>query len=125
MTDKLQTEFETLEEEWAKAIVSNDAEAIAGFMADDWVIVGDSGITERRDFLELVTSGVLTHEMMKGDVKCARVYGDVAVVVARGVNSGHYQGQAFSSDEWITDVFIRRDNRWQCVLTHLTKAVDR
>jgi uncharacterized glyoxalase superfamily protein PhnB len=93
-------------------------------MADDWMIVGESGVTGKRDFLTLVTSGDLRHEMMAGKVKSVRVYGDVAVVIARGTNSGHYNGQPFSSDEWITDVFEMREGRWQCVLTHLTPAVD-
>ena len=63
--------------------------------------------------------------MMRGDVKRVRIYGDVVLVNARGVNSGHYKGQPFSADEWITDVFVKREGRWLCVLTHLTRAVDR
>ena len=29
-------------------------------------------------------------------------------------------GQEFSTQERATDVFVKRDGRWQCVLTHLT-----
>lgn len=125
MNDELQDEFQRFGREWSQAIVSNDAEAIGSFMADEWVIVGESGITRKDDFLALVASGDLTHEMMDGDVKRAKVYGNVAIVIARGINNGHYKGQPFSSDEWITDVFEKRDGRWQCLLTHLTRAVDR
>ena len=124
LNEKLQDEFETLGREWAEAIVSNDAEAIGRFMADDWVIVGESGMTAKNDFLALVAAGDLTHESMEGNVKRVRVYRDIAITIARGTNSGHYKGQPFSSDEWITDVFEKRDGRWQCVLTHLTPAVD-
>jgi ketosteroid isomerase-like protein len=125
MSEDLQNEFQRLGDEWSRSIVSNDVEAIGRFMADDWVIVGDSGITERDSFLALVASGDLTHEMMEGEVKRVRTYGNVAIVNARGRNNGHYKGQAFTADEWITDVFIKRDGRWQCVLTHLTAAIDR
>lgn len=125
MNDELQDEFQRFGREWSQAIVSNDAEAIGSFMADEWVIIGESGITRKDDFLALVASGDLTHEMMDGDVKRAKVYGNVAIVIARGINNGHYKGQPFSSDEWITDVFEKRDGRWQCLLTHLTPAVDR
>src|SRR3990172_1015090 len=106
-------EFEKLEREWSQAIVLNDAQAINRFMAEDWVIVGESGITEKSQFLRLVTSGDLTHEMMGADVKRLAIYGDIAVVTSRGINSVHYKGQPFSADEWITDVFVRRDGRWQ------------
>jgi ketosteroid isomerase-like protein len=124
-SEELRREFEKLERQWSQAIVSNDAEAIGRFMADDWLIVGQSGITDKNSFLTLVASGDLTHEMMQGDVKRVLAYKDVAIVIARGINTGHYKGQRFTSDEWISDVFERRDIRWQCVLTHLTPAVDK
>jgi ketosteroid isomerase-like protein len=124
-SEELHREFEKLERAWSKAIVSNDAESISHFMADEWLIVGQCGITDKNSFLKLVASGDLTHEMMEGDVKRVMAHNDVVVVIARGVNSGHHKGQQFTSDEWITDVFKNRDGRWQCLLTHLTPAVDR
>ncbi len=123
--EELRRELEKLEREWSQAIVSNDAEAIGRFMADDWLIVGQSGITNKNSFLSLVASGDLTHEMMEGDVKRVMACNNVAIVIARGINNGHFKGQPFTSDEWITDVFERREGRWQCLLTHLTPAVDR
>ena len=123
--EELRREFEKLQREWSQAIVSNDAEAIGRFMADDWLIVGESGITNKNSFLSLVASGDLTHEMMEGDLKRVMACNNVAIVIARGINNGHFKGQPFTSDEWITDVFERREGRWQCLLTHLTPAVDR
>jgi uncharacterized protein (TIGR02246 family) len=110
-------------DDWAAAIVSNDAEQIARFMADDWVIVSASGISSRAQFLDLVRSGALTHSAM-GRVRDARVetYGDAAVVTARVTNTAHYGGQRFDADEWTTDVLVRRDGRWRCVLSHITAA---
>lgn len=35
---------------WREAIVSNDAAEIGRFMADDWVIVSETGISPRREF---------------------------------------------------------------------------
>lgn len=124
-SEELRQEFEKLEEEWSQAIVSNDAAAISRFMSDDWLIVGQSGITDKNSFLTLIESGDLTHEMMQGDVKSVRAYKDVAIAIARVTNNGHFKGQPFTSDEWVTDVFERRGGRWQCVLTHLTPAVDK
>ena len=65
MNDEIQNEFQKLGDEWSQAILSNNAESIGRFMADDWVIVGESGITQKRDFLAMVESGVLTHEMIE------------------------------------------------------------
>ena len=41
------TEIVELEDEWARAIVSNDPERFKVFTTDDWVIVSDSGVTTR------------------------------------------------------------------------------
>ena len=108
---------------WADAIVSNDADRIAGFMADDWVIVSDTGISVREDFLAVVRSGDLTHAAMdRASDARVRVYGDTAVLTGRVTNTAHHLGRRFDADEWTTDVFVRRDGRWLCVLSHITTA---
>lgn len=108
---------------WADAIVANDAERIAAFMADEWVIVSESGITDRDTFLAYVTSGDLTHSAMRAITPPRiRVHGDTAVVTARITNTAHYGGDRFDADEWTTDVFVRQDGHWRCVLSHITPA---
>ena len=123
-TSALRDELEAVEAAWGRAIVANDADAIGRFMTDDWQIVGEDGATAREDFLALVRSGNLTHESMGKITGSVRSLGDVAVLVGRGTNTGHYQGQVFSSDEWITDVFVRGADGWRCAHTHLTAARD-
>ena len=110
-------------DDWAAAIVANDADRIARFMADDWVIVSESGISGRAQFLDLVASGALMHSAMDR-VSDARIetYGDTAVVTARVTNTAHFDGRRFDADEWTTDVLVRRNDRWLCVLSHLTAA---
>ncbi|MQA07890.1 MAG: DUF4440 domain-containing protein [Pseudonocardiaceae bacterium] len=122
--DDAQTELVAIGDEWSRAIVSNDAERIGSFMADDWVIVAESGISSKEEFLSHVRSGELTHSAMDR-VSEARVrrYGDTAVLTARVTNTAHFGGQQYDADEWTTDVFVLRDGRWLCVLSHITTAV--
>ncbi|OEU91990.1 hypothetical protein DB35_06795 [Streptomyces abyssalis] len=109
--------------DWAAAIVSDDSERIARFMADDWVMVSATGVSSREQFLSYVRSGDLTHSAMDlvGPPRI-RVYGDTAVFTGRVTNTAHYRGSRFDADEWTTDVFMRRDGRWLCVLSHITAA---
>ncbi|MEU8850827.1 nuclear transport factor 2 family protein [Streptomyces sp. NPDC048384] len=109
--------------DWAAAMVSNDPARIADFMADDWAIVSESGISTREQFLSFVESGELTHSSFRlvGEPRI-RMHGDSAVVTARITNTAHYKGERFDADEWTTDVFVRRDDRWRCVLSHITPA---
>ena len=59
--------------------------------------------------------------MMESDDFRIRVYRDSAVVTAITRTKGKFMEQEFSTQERATDVFVKRDGRWQCVLTHLTK----
>jgi len=111
-----------VEKEFAEAIVKNDLEGIERLVADDWIIIGPDGeIVERARFFEVIKSGALTHDLMESEDFRVRVYGDSAVVSAVTRSKGKFMGQEFSTQERATDVFVKRDGRWQCVLTHLTR----
>ena len=109
---------------WDRAMVSNDPEAIGGFMADDWLIVGSDGeTTDKPTFLEQIRSGRLTHDTMTSADIQVRRYGDVAVLLASGVSAGMFQGRRFREHERQSNVFVRTNGNWRCVLTHLSRLV--
>ena len=111
-----------LEKAFAEAIVENDPQTVARFVADDWIIIGPDGeIVDRARFFEVIKSGALTHDTMQSEDFRVRVYGDSALVTGITRTKGKFMGQEFSTQERATDVFIKRDGRWQCVLTHLTR----
>jgi ketosteroid isomerase-like protein len=111
-----------VEKEFAKAIVKNDLEGIERLVAVDWIIVGPDGeIVERARFFEVIKSGAMAHDAMESEDFRIRIYGDSAVVTGITRTKGKFMGQEFSTKERATDVFVKRDGRWQCVLTHLTR----
>jgi ketosteroid isomerase-like protein len=118
---RVKDQLDTLEAAWNDAIVSDDLERIATFMADEWVLVSSSGLLPRATFLSLVGAGELSHTAMRS-VGESRVlaYGDVATRTARVVSTAVWQGRSSNADEWTTDVFVRTDGTWRCVLTHIT-----
>lgn len=121
--DVVRQELLKVGSKWAEAMVANDAERIGSFMADEWVIVSERGISDKEHFLGFVRSGALTHSSfeMVGDARI-KVYGETAVLTGRVVNTAHFDGQQFDADEWTTDVFVKRDGKWLCVLSHITPA---
>lgn len=122
MTDEaLPEELEQAEEDFNRAVVSNDVAAISSCTSEDWILVTpEAGPIPRDRFLHVVEQGILSHDSMSKDVSRVRVYGDVAVVTGRGRNTGMFQGAPISAEEWVTDVYVRTGNRWICTLTHLT-----
>jgi ketosteroid isomerase-like protein len=122
MSESVSDELIRLSREWDRAMIQNDVEAIGRYMDDDWIIVGSNGsLCDKARFLFLVQSGTLTHDVMESHDMQVRVYGEAAVVIARGVSGGTYQGQPFRDEERVSCVFVRQDGRWRCVLTHLSR----
>jgi ketosteroid isomerase-like protein len=118
----MEEEFLKLEGTFAKAIVTNDVEGIGRLVANDWIIIDPNGeIVDRTRFFEVIKSGALTHDVMESEDFRVRVYENSAVVTAVTRTKGKFMGQEFSTQERATDVFVKRDGRWQCVLTQLTR----
>ena len=124
MHDSANKELIAVANQWDRAMVENDAEEIGRYMAADWVIIGSNGsVADKTSFLGLVRSGALSHDVMESHDMQVRVYGDAAVVIARGVSGGKYQGQAFREVERVTCVFVRQEGHWRCVVTHLSRIL--
>ena len=122
----MEEELLKLESAFADAIIKNDLESIGRIVADDWIIVDPNGeIVDRTRFFEVIKSGALTHDIMESEDFRVRVYGESAVVTAITSTKGKFMGQEFSTRERATDVFVKREGRWQCVLTHLTRLPEK
>lgn len=116
----------TLERQFAKAVVNADLAMLDRLVSDDWVIIGPEGrVIPKAAFLAALNSGALTHSAMELDETRVRVYGDAAVVSGRAIATGTFQGQAFTTRERSTDVFVRQRDQWRCVLTQLTTIVEK
>lgn len=112
-------------EAWSRAIASNDAAAISNFMADEWIMVSERGVSDKKHFLSFVASGQLTHDSMElAELHSIRIFGDTAVMAARITNVAHFGGMTFNANEWTSDVFVKRSGEWKCVITHVTSAAE-
>jgi ketosteroid isomerase-like protein len=115
-----------ISESWSRAIVANDAEEIGKYMADDWILVSEHGVLKKEVFLTLVFAGELAHDSMDmAELASLTIYGDTAVLAGRVTTDTRFGGQAFKANEWASDVFIRGDAGWKCVITHVTTVLER
>lgn len=118
-------EIYDISEAWAAAIVTNDADAIGMFMADEWLMISNLGPCDKERFLSFVRSGDLTHSAMDlAELSRIKIYGDTAVTAARVTNTAGYRGQTFEANEWTTDVYRRINGEWKCILTHITPVLE-
>ena len=118
----MQEELLKLEDDFARAVTDNDADAVDGFLSDDWIIVdADGGTIDKARFLGVIKSGALSHEMMESTDLRVRLYGNTAVVTGLTTTKGKFMEQDFTSCERATDIFVKQNDRWQCVFTQLTR----
>jgi ketosteroid isomerase-like protein len=109
-----------------KALAHNDVPALQRLLARDWSIVSaDGNLISRDRFLAVIASGDLKHSVMSSDAPTIRVYGSTALVTAHAASTGSYKGVAFHTSEIGTDVLVRREGHWVCVLSQLTAVAAR
>lgn len=108
---------------WDKAIVRKDRPAIEANMADDFrQIDAYANVANKGEFLEGIVDPKLTIDPYGVEDFDVRVYGDTALLTGRTKLSGTYDGSRFTSHYRYTDVYVKRDGRWQVVNVQITKV---
>ncbi|CAN5359534.1 hypothetical protein BH10BAC1_BH10BAC1_13950 [soil metagenome] len=119
-------QFQKLEDDFNKAVISNKVEEIRKCVTAGWVLVdGQGGIIPQERFFYVLEQGLLSHSTMTKEVLRVKIYEDIALVTGRGQNTGVWQGHPIQVDEWITDFYKRENDKWLCVLTHLTPVQEK
>src|SRR5688572_13383245 len=103
---KLITQFQEIEDNFNKAVISNKVEEIKKCISNDWVLVDtQGGIIPQERFFGVLEQGLLSHSTMTKEVLRVKVYGDIALVTGRGQNTSMWQGESIQADEWVTDIY--------------------
>jgi len=106
----------------AAAWVGGDRAFIEGLLADDWTVIDQGGrvLTKRQVLDEAFASAERRIESMVVDEVQVRMLGDVAVATGRTRATGSYRGESTTVTLRFTDVFARRQGRWQVVASQGT-----
>src|SRR5207244_10707744 len=116
-----QDEILEVKREFGEAMIRNDADAVGRFLSDDWIIIDpDGGVLDQSRCLAVIKSGAVKHGAMDSEDIRVRTYPNAATVTAVTHTWTKYLGKEFRTHERATDVFVKKNGQWQCVLTHLT-----
>ena len=118
---EVEQELQALEQTWADAVKHQDVGKIDRIQAEEYVFTDPAGrLWTKARALETVKSGGLAIDSFElSDVKI-RLYDKTAVVTLRVVWNGQSNGVDISGPQRMTDVFVKRDGRWQCVASQAT-----
>ena len=107
--------------EWAAAYMKKDAAAVDKFLAKEFVGTLDGRTLNKAQALAMIKSNPAKLESGEMSDMTAMVFGDTAVV--RGVYNvkGTTNGKDSSAKGQFTEVYVKRDGRWQCVTDYDTR----
>jgi ketosteroid isomerase-like protein len=114
-----------LEREVGDALARCDGEALRRFLADDFIGINPMSIEmTKADLLAQIGSPDYEPESIVNEVLRVRVFGDVAVVTARGIAKGTYKGQRADMMFLYTRIWAKRHAVWQAVAAHASQVPD-
>lgn len=115
------TEITELGRRWAAAEVQGDTDTLDELTVDDFTLVGPLGfILDKKQWLDRYRSGqFVTHELDWRDV-VVRSYGDTAVAIGIQEQRAAYQGRPSDGKFRVTQILVRRDDRWRLAGVHLS-----
>ena len=118
---ELHQELAKVENAWAEAIVKRDVAALHKLYAEEYVSTDPAGsvLTKAQDIAS-VQSGEFKLSSYKIEDLKVQSHGTIAVVTGRNTIKATYKGQPIDGAYRFTDVFVKRDGRWQAVATQGT-----
>lgn len=99
-----------------------DYKTLATLLGDDLVYTHSSAaVDSKASFLESLTSGRVTYKVIKPTDLQVRVFGDLAIIHGVAAFNVDANGQAIVNTLRFTDVWARRDGRWQMIAWQSTR----
>ena len=102
-----------------RAVQEHDAEKLDLLLADEFTLDGAAGTLSREELIEAAGGAYAIDEFAYEEID-TEIYGSTAVVLSRYRQVARIGDRDASGDLRITDVWTRRDGRWQIVRRHAT-----
>src|SRR6476660_4110517 len=112
-TFEVEQHIRQLNDEWVKAIMRADVDALNRIMADDFYFTYPLEGDDKAQFIADITSGDLKIKYIGREQLNVRVFGNTAVLTARDSATWLYHGRELAGQYKILSVFTERDGHWQ------------
>jgi uncharacterized protein (TIGR02246 family) len=111
-----------LERDWSEAFVKKDVATLDRIMANEFQANWPAFVGNKKQYLGLVKGGTAKAASSANSEMKAFVLGDMAIVHGLATEQSSVAGKDTSGQYRYTDVFVKRDGRWQCVTGYSTKV---
>ena len=114
-------ELVELSHELVESVRRHDRDRLESLLAAEFTLDGAAGVLERDAFLDAASGPYEIDEFAYEELD-PEVYGNTAVCVSRYRQQARLEGRDVSGPLHVTDIWIRRDGRWQIVRRHASPA---
>ena len=115
-------EIRQLDNEAREAFLRGDIATMQRLLSDDFVVTNPfNQVLTKQQVLAALASGRIKHSAYEREIEVLRLYGDTAVVMGRemAVDQGQTMHRRY------TDVWLKREGRWQVIARHANIISDR
>lgn len=117
----VEAELIAIQNQWAKARIDGNVEFLERLYAKEfWITSMQGTVVTRSEDIGVFASREMKPEIVSDDDMKVTVYDDFAIVTGREHVKGTYKGIAGDFLLRFTNVYVRRDGRWQMVTHHST-----
>ena len=121
MTVAVAHELVELAHDLARAVSDHDVARLEELLASEFTLQGAAGQLDRDEFLQAGAGPYEIDEFTYEQID-PEIYGNTAVLVSRYSQVARFDGRHLSHRMHVTDIWTRRDARWQIVRRHATVA---
>ena len=122
MIGTVEQELVELSHEVVRAVQRHDLARLEELLGAEFSLLGAAGELDREEFLEAASGPYEIDDFSYEEID-PQVYGNTAVIVSRYRQHARLDGRDLTHELKVTDVWVRRDARWQLVRRHATVAV--
>ena len=108
-----------LSNELVAAVQRHDRARLEELLAAEFTLNGAAGELDREELLAAAEGPYEIDDFAYEEID-EEIYGDTAVLVSRYRQTGQLDGRDVSHRMNVTDIWVRRDGRWQIVRRHAT-----
>ena len=120
-TTAVANELVELAHDLARAVSEHDVARLETMLASEFTLQGAAGQLDREAFLEAAAGPYEIDEFTYEQID-PEIYGNTAVLVSRYTQVARLDGRDLTHRMHVTDIWTRRDARWQIVRRHATIA---
>lgn len=122
ITQQAEQEIRQREIRRFEAMVRVDVAALDDILSEDLTYTHATGVFETKaEFIAKLKSGQVKYESFAPEDVLVRVYGTTAVVIGVARVRVQVKGEHLSFQLRFTDVYVKKDNRWQMVAWQATR----